>query len=217
MQDNDSLPAGFPLPGLFLSMWMWRQNTTTALSSCPGGLENILLTRDSPEDFNPNLLLYNEQPGPDSQVLDLEYLPYYRTSHLCVCPAPHIYTEREKSSNESKANTKQDKKSILPSLELSKRTISPTSKEKPPAQELLGASSSALHLPVPSFPSRLPHLKQPPPCSGYFPYYRTEGGICTGPLQRTESFTGIEGLETKGGGQRGGSSIWNLRDSCLVS
>ncbi|KAL2299422.1 hypothetical protein Nmel_014078 [Mimus melanotis] len=175
------------------------------------------MTRDSPEDLNPNLLLCNEQPGPDSQVLDLEYLPYYRTSHICVCPASHICTEREKSSNEGKANTKQDEKSIRPSLELSKRTISPPSKEEPPAQELLGASSSALCLPMASFPSGLPLLDQHPPCTGYFPYYRTEGGICTGSLQRKGSFTRTEGLETKEGGQRGGSSVWNLRGSCLVS
>lgn len=105
--------------------------------------------------------------------------------------------------------------SILPSLELSKRTISPPSKEEP--QELLGASSSALCLPMPSFPSRLPALNQPPPCTGYFPYYRTEAGICTGPLERTESFTRIEILEIKEGGQRAGSSVWSLRGSCLVS
>ncbi|OWK60340.1 hypothetical protein RLOC_00007969 [Lonchura striata] len=194
---------------------MWRQSTTTALSPCPGGLENTLLTRDSSKDFNPNLLLYNERPDPDCQVLDLEYLPYYRTSHICVCPAPYICTEREKSSNESKADTKQDKQSILLSLEL--KTTSPTSKEEPPAQELLGASSPALHLPVPSFPSRLPELRQTPPCSGYFPYYRTEGCICTGPLPRTESLTRMESLETKEGGQREGSSIWNLHGNCLVS
>lgn len=94
---------------ILLHFRMWRQSTTTALSSCPGGLENALLTRDSSKDFNPNLLLYNEQSDPDSQVLDLEYLPYYRTSHICVCPAPYICTERQKSSNESKADTKQDK------------------------------------------------------------------------------------------------------------
>lgn len=88
---------------------MWRQNNTTALSSYSGGLGNILLTRDRPEGFNPNLLLCNEQPGPECQVLDLEYLPYYRTSHICVCPAPHICTESEESSNEGKADTKQDK------------------------------------------------------------------------------------------------------------
>lgn len=87
---------------------MWRQNKTP--SSCPGGLENLLVSRDSPEDVNPNLLLCHEQPGPDSQLLDLEYLPYYRTSHICVCPASHICTEREKSSSEGKANTKQDEK-----------------------------------------------------------------------------------------------------------
>lgn len=348
---------------------MWRQNNTTALSSYSGGLGNILLTRDRPEGFNPNLLLCNEQPGPECQVLDLEYLPYYRTSHICVCPAPHICTESEESSNEGKADTKQDKQvsysatpqdifhavghlksflashsyrlhiwlnwvkylqgeltlnvskrgrkgireagpsdikvslkisplgakwwlvlwkhkagaelsarmrhsspckvplpwnslwtqtaavgdiagsgwdlspccaskgsavpnapssdtsalgpvrgffqSILPSLELSKRTISPPSKEEP--QELLGASSSALCLPMPSFPSGLPALNQPPPCTGYFPYYRTEAGICTGPLERTESFTRIEILEIKEGGQRAGSSVWSLRGSCLVS
>nr|XP_030140031.3 uncharacterized protein LOC115497130 isoform X2 [Taeniopygia guttata]XP_030140032.3 uncharacterized protein LOC115497130 isoform X2 [Taeniopygia guttata] len=194
---------------------MWRQRTTTALSSCPGGLENALLTRDSSKDFNPNLLLYIEQSEPDSQGLDLEYLPYYRTSHICVCPTPYICTEREKSSNESKADTKQDKQSILLSLGL--KTTSPASKEEPPAQELLGAGSSALQLPAPSFPSRLPELEQPPPCSGYFPYYRTEGGICTGPLQRAESLTRTEGLEAKEGGQRGGSSIWNLHGNCLVS
>lgn len=87
---------------------MWRQNSATAPSSCPGGLENLPLTKDNPENLNPNLLLCNEQPGPESQVLDLEYLPYYRTSHICVCPAAHICTEREKSSNEGKASTKQD-------------------------------------------------------------------------------------------------------------
>ncbi|CAN8189901.1 unnamed protein product [Coccothraustes coccothraustes] len=197
----------------FVSPWMWRHNTT----SCSGGLENILQIRDSPEDFNPNLLFCNEQPGPDSQVLDFEYLPYFRTSHICVCPAPHICTGREISSNEGKAHTKQDKKSMPSNLELSKRKISPTSKEELPAQELLGASSSALCLPMPSYPSGLPPLSQPPPCSGYFPYYRTEAGICTGPLERTESFTRTEVLETKEGGQRAGSSVWNLHGSCLVS
>lgn len=107
--------------------------------------------------------------------------------------------------------------SILPSLELSKRTISSASKEEPPAQQLLGASSSALCLPLASFPSEIPHLNQPLPASGYFPYYRTEAGICTGPAPRKGSFTRIEGLETKEGGQRGGSNVWNLRGSCLVS
>lgn len=89
---------------------MWRHNKNTAPSSCPGVLENIPLTGDSPEDSNPKLLLCNEQPGPDSRVLDLEYLPYYRTSHVCLCPASHIRTQREKSSNEGKASTKQDEK-----------------------------------------------------------------------------------------------------------
>lgn len=107
--------------------------------------------------------------------------------------------------------------SLLPSLELRTRTISPGSKEEPPAQELLGASSSALCLPTASLPRGLPHLSQPPPCSGYFPYYRTEGGICTGPLQREGSFTRVEGLETRERGQRRGSGVWNLRESCLVS
>lgn len=107
--------------------------------------------------------------------------------------------------------------SILPSLELRTRTVSPPSKEDPPAQQLLGASSSALCLPMASLPGGLPALSQPPPCTGFLPYYRTEAGICTGSLQRKASFTRIEGLETKEGGQRGGSSIWNLRGSCLVS
>lgn len=103
--------------------------------------------------------------------------------------------------------------SILPSLELSKRTISPTSKEELPAQESLGASSSALCLSTASFSKGFPHLSQPLPCTGYFPYYRTEAGICTGPLQRQGSFTRIEGLETKEGEQ----SVWNLRSTCLMS
>lgn len=106
---------------------------------------------------------------------------------------------------------------ILPSLELRMRTISPASKEEPPAQELLGGSSSALCLPTASLPRGLPHLSQPPPCSGYFPYYRTEGGICTGPSERKGSFTRVEVLETREGGQRRGSSVWNLRESCLMS
>lgn len=107
--------------------------------------------------------------------------------------------------------------SILPSLELRPRTIPPPSKEEPPAQQLLGASSSALCLSMAPLPGGLPALSQPPPCTGFFPYYRTEAGICTGSLQRKASFTRIEVLETKEGGQRGGSSIWNLRGSCLVS
>ncbi|KFO58293.1 hypothetical protein N302_12386, partial [Corvus brachyrhynchos] len=95
------------------------------------------------------------------------------------------------------------------------RTISSTSKEEPPAQQLLGASSSALCLPLASLPSELPHLNQPLPSSGYFPYYRTEAGI--GPAPRKGSFTRTEGLETKEGGQRGGPNVWNLCGSCLVS
>lgn len=88
---------------------MWRHNNTTALSSCPGALENIPLTSNSPEDLNPIFhLLCNEHPRPDSQVLDFEYLPYYRTSHICVCPAAHICTEREESFYEGRTNTKQD-------------------------------------------------------------------------------------------------------------
>ncbi|KFW79002.1 hypothetical protein N305_11410, partial [Manacus vitellinus] len=95
------------------------------------------------------------------------------------------------------------------------RTISPPTHGKKPSQQLPSEASTSELCP-PSSPSRLPPLSQPLPPSGYFPYYRTEGEICTGPAHGNGAFTGTEGLETKEGRQRGGAGIWSLGASCLV-
>ncbi|XP_027499555.1 putative protein FAM47C [Corapipo altera] len=197
----------------------FQEDKTTSLSPSPGVSDHILLSAESPEGFSTNLLLCNE-PFPGSLVLDLAYLPYYRTSDVCISPSScsassHTLTEAEESSEEGKADTKQDEKSIPPSLELSKRTVSPPTHGKKPSQQLpSGASSSELC--PPSSPSRLPPLSQPRPPSGYFPYYRTEGEICTGPAHGNGTFTGTEGPETKEGRQRGGAGFWSLSASCSV-
>ncbi|KFP80542.1 hypothetical protein N310_13592, partial [Acanthisitta chloris] len=92
---------------------------------------------------------------------------------------------------------------------------SSTNDKEPPAHQLLRASSPEHCLPVLSFPSSLPCLDQVLPSSGYLPYYRTEGEICTGPAQWNGSLTGID-LETKEGYQRGGTDIWSLGVRCLM-
>ncbi|KFW66169.1 hypothetical protein AS28_08186, partial [Pygoscelis adeliae] len=88
--------------------------------------------------------------------------------------------------------------------------------EDPTAHQFLRDSTSE-HCPsTMAFPSGLPGLNQPFPFGGYFPYYRTEGELCTGPALGDRFFTGIEGLENKEGGQGGETGIWSLGASCLV-
>ncbi|KFO13216.1 hypothetical protein N312_01904, partial [Balearica regulorum gibbericeps] len=83
--------------------------------------------------------------------------------------------------------------------------------EEPTAHQLLRASTSE-HCPSTiSLPNGLPF-----PSGGYFPYYRTEGELCTGPAQGGRFFTRIEGLENKEGGQGGETEFWSLNASCLV-
>ncbi|KFV56961.1 hypothetical protein N341_00648, partial [Tyto alba] len=88
--------------------------------------------------------------------------------------------------------------------------------EEPPAHQLLRDNTSEQCLSLTSFPSELPGLNQPLPSSGYFPHYRTEGELCTGPALGDRFVTGREGLENKEGGQGRETGIWNLRASCLV-
>ncbi|KAJ7421962.1 hypothetical protein WISP_39880 [Willisornis vidua] len=167
---------------------MWRQRKKPCPHHPAQETQGFLLTTDSAEGLDSNLLLCTDQPFPDSLGVDLAYLPYYRTSHVWGSPpsltaSSHILTEAQESSKEGKVDTKQDEKSIPPGLELSKRAISSTTCEKPPPHQLLRATTSELSLPMTSLPRGLPRLNQPLPCCGYFPYYRTEGEICTGPAQ----------------------------------
>ncbi|KFQ56318.1 hypothetical protein N333_01704, partial [Nestor notabilis] len=93
---------------------------------------------------------------------------------------------------------------------------SPMTDEEPPAQQLLRGSTTARCLSTSYFLSGLPGLNQPFPSSGYFPYYRTEGELCTDPVLEDRSFTRMKALEKKEGGQGGEIGIWSLRSSCLV-
>ncbi|XP_037253340.1 uncharacterized protein LOC119152314 [Falco rusticolus] len=188
--------------------------------SSPGVLEQILLTRDSPEDLNTKLPLCSDPLSPEYLAFALPYLPYYGTSHILISPSSlttlHIRTEREESFNEDKFNTKQDETTIPPSLGLDKRVLSSMTDEEPPAHQLLRDSTSEHCLVTTSFPSGLPGPNQPCPSSGYLPYYRTEGGLCTGPALGDRFFTGTEGWENKEGGQREETTIWSLSASCLM-
>ncbi|KFQ52099.1 hypothetical protein N334_02648, partial [Pelecanus crispus] len=98
------------------------------------------------------------------------------------------------------------------------KALSSMATEESTAHQLLRDSTSE-HCPSTiSFPSGLPGLlpDQPLPSNGYFPYYRTEGELCTGAALGDRFFTGIEGLENKEGGQEGGTGIWSLGANCVV-
>ncbi|XP_061313024.1 uncharacterized protein LOC133271159 isoform X2 [Pezoporus flaviventris] len=195
-------------------------NETTSPPSSPGVWEHVLLTRDSPEDLHTKLLLCNDHSFPDYLVFALSYLPYYRTSHLLTSPSflPEslVSTEPEEGFDEGKADIKQDEKTVPRSLELDKRACSPMSDEEPPAQPLLRDSITAHCLSTSYFPSGLPALNQLFPSSGYFPYYRTEGELCTDPLLEGRFFIGMEALKNKEAGQGGEIGIWSLSSRCLV-
>ncbi|KFZ61411.1 hypothetical protein N321_14289, partial [Antrostomus carolinensis] len=86
--------------------------------------------------------------------------------------------------------------------------------EEPRAHQLLSTSE---HSPsMTTFPRGLPGLNQHFLSIGYFPYYRTEGELCTDPILGDRFFTGIEDLENKEGGQGGEAGIWSLSARCLV-
>ncbi|KFW04424.1 hypothetical protein N326_08916, partial [Eurypyga helias] len=82
--------------------------------------------------------------------------------------------------------------------------------KEPTAHQLRRDSTLECCLPTPSFPGGLPGLDQP------FPYYRTEGKLCTSPATGDRFFTRIEGLESKEGGQGGQTGIWTFNASCVV-
>ncbi|KFV07383.1 hypothetical protein N340_09426, partial [Tauraco erythrolophus] len=88
--------------------------------------------------------------------------------------------------------------------------------EEPTAHQLLRDCTSGCCLSMTSFPSGLPGLNQPFPFGGFFPYYRTEGELCTPPAMSDRFFTGIERLENEEGGQGGERGIWSFGTSCLV-
>ncbi|KFW95274.1 hypothetical protein N336_10275, partial [Phalacrocorax carbo] len=95
------------------------------------------------------------------------------------------------------------------------KAFSSMTDEEPTAHQLLRDSTSE-HCPsTTSFPSR-PSLNQPLPSGGYFPYYRTEGELCTGPALGDRFFTRTESLENKEEGQGGETGIWSLVASCEV-
>ncbi|KFP04324.1 hypothetical protein N300_08555, partial [Calypte anna] len=89
--------------------------------------------------------------------------------------------------------------------------------EEPTAQQLLGDITSE-HCPqMSSFPSGLPGLNPPFPSTGYFPYHRTEGELCTDPAGEPDRFfTETEDLENEEGGQGKEIGFWGLYSSCLI-
>ncbi|KFR06843.1 hypothetical protein N306_11917, partial [Opisthocomus hoazin] len=88
--------------------------------------------------------------------------------------------------------------------------------EEPAAHQPLRDSTSEHSPSTISFPTGLPGLNQPFSSGGYFPYYRTEAVLCTGPALGDRFFTGTAGLENEEEGQGGETGTWSLRDSCLV-
>ncbi|KFQ96367.1 hypothetical protein Y956_06225, partial [Nipponia nippon] len=88
--------------------------------------------------------------------------------------------------------------------------------EEPTVCQVLRDSTSEHRLSMTSLPSGLPGLNQPFPSGGYFPYYRTEGELCTAPALCDRFFTGTEGLENKEGEQEGETGSWSLGASCVV-
>ncbi|KFP81611.1 hypothetical protein N311_10553, partial [Apaloderma vittatum] len=85
--------------------------------------------------------------------------------------------------------------------------------EEPPAHQLLGDPTSEHSLSVISCPSALPGLNQPFSSSGYYPYYRAEGKLCTDP---TLGVSGTEGWENKERDQGEETKFWHLGAGCLV-
>ncbi|KAK4814793.1 hypothetical protein QYF61_027238 [Mycteria americana] len=192
----------------------------------PSSLAASHTSTEREERFNDGKVNTKQDEKVSSSAISTGYFPYYRTYEdlLGQPPTYRLNTEEKKPDNdgkdESEGGCAEDvgdaEKTIPPNLGSDKRALSSMTDEEPRAHQVLRDSTSEHCLSRTSFPSGLPGLNQALPSVGYFPYYRTEGELCTGPALADRFFTGIEDLENKEGGQGGETGIWSLGSSCMV-
>ncbi|XP_030360304.1 uncharacterized protein LOC115615819 [Strigops habroptila] len=192
---------------------------TSHLLTSPSFLPASHISTETEESFDEGKVDTKQDEKVSYSAVSTGYFPYYRTyEELLGQPLTHgLNVEEKRPDNDGKDESEGDAESTTPlSLELDKRVCSPMTDEEPPAQQLLRDSTTAHCLSTSYFPSGLPGLDHLFGFSGYFPYYQTEGELCTDPVLEDRSFTGMEALENKEGGHGGEIDIWSLRSSCLV-
>ncbi|XP_062494048.1 uncharacterized protein LOC134173730 [Pezoporus occidentalis] len=192
---------------------------TSHLLTSPSFLPESLVSTEPEAGFDEGKADIKQDEQVSYPAVSTGYFPYYRMhEELLGQPLTHgLNAEEKRPDNDGKDESEGDAESTVPrSLELDKRACSPTSDEEPPAQPLLRDSITAHCLSTSYFPSGLPALNQLFPSSGYFPYYRTEGELCTDPVLEGRFFIGMEALKNKEAGQGGETGIWSLSSSCLV-
>ncbi|KFQ19952.1 hypothetical protein N332_08027, partial [Mesitornis unicolor] len=96
------------------------------------------------------------------------------------------------------------------------RTLFSGTEKEPTAHQPLRGSTSEHCLSM-TFLSGLPGLNQFFPSSGYFPYSRTEGELCTVPAPGDRFLLKTEDSENEEGGQVEETDIKSLCPRCLVS
>ncbi|XP_061207974.1 uncharacterized protein LOC133211548 isoform X1 [Neopsephotus bourkii] len=189
------------------------------LLSSPSFLPESHVSTEPEESFDEGKADIKQDEKVSYPAVSTGYFSYYRVNEeLLGQPLTHgLNAEEKRPGNNGKDESEGDAESTVPrSLELDKRACSPVSDEEPPAQPLLTDITTAHCLPTSYFPSRLPGPNQLFPSSGYFPYYETEGELCTDPVLEGRFFVGMKALKNKEAGQGGETDIWSVSSRCLV-